>query len=490
MKNILYFLFLLMVTVRAQSDLKVVRLAEYKEAWLAGDRQKALEMLLAEEKSGNLEIATLYNIGYLYFLHGEYNKALVYFQTVVVKDPSYSYSYLQIARIHRKIGSIFAARDHLEKGLAEDDENVDLLLELADVYQTLNETEKVEELYKEILDDDEDNVPAIAGLAALYRQQGRLDEARDLLEGNPSIYPEGSILLEKSRLYSDLGMNIESQQLLTQIILDYPRSQKWAYIKDTLKQVYNVSEIPVMSPLPTYTYKIDPEEVLDYKVSYGPIILGWLKVRIEKPELIDGKIIYPIIFYVDTNPTYDWILSLHHIYESYVDPITMNAVKTRLYTPGNDNYLARVYNYNYDENRFQSYVISGDGRFVYSEKDLPRKVQDSTSMLYFARGLVSDGLSGVTAVVIDEEYKYGYVTYLNEREIIESENKEINSIKIFARADFEGVAGMTGEAWGWFSPNDQAVPLRGAIEIFVGSITVEIDEEKTEIPNFHEETKK
>ena len=45
---------------------------------------------------------------------------------------------------------------------------------------------------------------------------------------------------------------------------------------------------------------------------------------------------------------------------------------------------------------------------------------------------------------------------------------------------------MNGDAWGWFSPNEKAIPLKGAIEIIIGSITVEVDEDKTEIPNFHE----
>ncbi len=60
-------------------------------------------------------------------------------------------------------------------------------------------------------------------------------------------------------------------------------------------------------------------------------------------------------------------------------------------------------------------------------------------------------------------------------------------VKIFARAEFKGVAGMNGDAWGWFSSDYRSAPLKGSIEIIVGSITVEVDEEKTEIPNFHED---
>ena len=337
-----------------------------------------------------------------------------------------------------------------------------------------------------VLENDDDNVLALTGLAKIYRVKGKFEEAKYLLEGNPNLYPEALILHEKAKLSGALGKNAERRKFLTQIILDYPNSQTWSHIRDTLKTLYNLDSLPAPEPLSTYTYKIDPNEELDYKVSYGPMTLGWLKVRIKKPETIDGNIVYPIIFFVDTNPSYGFIMSLHHIYESYIDPVTLNAVKSRLYTPGSDDFLVRVYYYSYDINKFETYAMTEEGRFQYIVKDLPRKVQDSTSMLYFARGLVSDKRSGVTAVVIDEEYKYGHIKFLNETEPITVNGKEIQSLKIFARAEFEGIAGMNGDAWGWFAPDEQAMPLKGNVEIIVGSISLEVDEEKTVLPNYHE----
>jgi len=485
-KAILLILLVLTTTIVAQSKQKVVRLNADTEAWLQGDRQKTLDLLLRFEKSGKTDITTFYNIGYLYFLEGEFNTALRYFQKVIDEDDSYIYAYLQMARMRKKIGLIHAAYSDLEKGLEEDEESIDLMLEMAGITKELKLIEKTEQLYEQVLENDDDNVFALTGLAEIYRVKGKFEDAKYLLEGNPNLFPEALILHEKAKLYGAQGKNAERKKFLTQIILDYPHSQTWSHIRDTLKTLYNLDSLPAPEPLPTYTYKIDPNEELDYKVSYGPMTLGWLKVRIKKPETIDGNIVYPVIFFVDTNPSYEFIMSLHHIYESYIDPETLNAVKSRLYTPGSDDFLARVYYYSYDINKFETYAMTEEGRFQYIVKDLPRKVQDSTSMLYFARGLVSDSRSGVTAVVIDEEYKYGHIKFLNETEPIMVNGKEIQSPKIFARAEFEGIAGMNGDAWGWFTPDEQAMPLKGNIEIIVGSISVEVDEEKTVLPNYHE----
>ncbi len=487
MKYFLLFLFLSISVLSAQSNLKLVRLSEVKEAWLAGDHEKTLKILLQSESDGNLEAVDMYNIGYLYLLKEDYKNALMYLQTAVIKDASFPYSYLQISRIYKKIGNLHAAQDHLERGLNEDSDNIDLLLEMAEINLALNERDKAKEFYQDVINEHENNVRAIAGLATISYQEGNLQEADRILQENVNIYPEAPILFAKAKIAEAKGALEEGKRLLTQIVNEYPNSQQWQHVRDTLHTKYNVSEIPIDTTQPSYQYSIDQNEELDYKVSYGPMTLGWLKVRIKKPEIIRGKEVYPVIFHVDTNPSYGFVLSLHHIYESYIDPVTMNAYKTRLFTPGADNSLVKTYYYNYDENIFTAYIIDDDGHFNLIQKDLPQKVQDGTSMLYFARGLVSNKRSGVTTVVIDEEYKYGIVKFLNEKETIESAGQNVEASKIFARAEFKGVAGMNGDAWGWFSPDDQYVPLKGSIEIIVGSITVEVDGEKTEIPNFHED---
>jgi tetratricopeptide (TPR) repeat protein len=487
MKKIIFFIILLLIPVFAQNKQKVVRLSDDIEAWLDADTTKAMKILLQKEAAGNLDITTLYNIGYLYFLQDNFSKALLYFQTVIVKEPSYPFPYLQIARIHKKIGNIHAARDHLEKGLDEDDENIELLLELADILKDLKEQETLEDIYKSVLNINEDNVKAITGLASLYREQGRYEKAKELLEGNTSIYPEAEILLEKAKLYHALGAKDQSRKSVIQIFQEYPNSQRWLAKRENLMSQYNIQEIPVASPIPQYTYKIDPNEELHYKVKYGPMTLGWMKVRINKPEKINGKTVYPVIFFVDSNPAYGLIIKLHNIYESYIDPVTMNAVRSRLYTPGGESTIVRVYYYEYEKNIFLSYAVQDDGRFALKTKDLPRMVQDATSMLYFSRSLVADKISGVTVVVIDEEYKYGHIDFLNETEQIDVGRGNENALKIFARADFKGIAGMNGEAWGWFEDNANAMPLKGNIEIIIGSISLEVDEDKTDVPNYHEE---
>ncbi len=79
LKKIILLIFITLLTVNAQSNLKVVRLDACSEAWLAADRQKALDILSTREAEGDHQVITLYNLGYLYFLQGNYDKAIMYF---------------------------------------------------------------------------------------------------------------------------------------------------------------------------------------------------------------------------------------------------------------------------------------------------------------------------------------------------------------------------------------------------------------------------
>ena len=134
--------------------------------------------------------------------------------------------------------------------------------------------------------------------------------------------------------------------------------------------------------------------------------------------------------------------------------------------------MLRTYFYDYKRNKFNAYLIAHDGHFHHVEKPMPKMAHDGTSILYYARGLLSNQMSDTMIVVVDEEYRWAAINYLNKREEINIKDKDINAIKIFAKVEFEGVAGMNGDAWGWFSPDGNAVPLEGKIKIILGSITL------------------
>jgi thioredoxin-like negative regulator of GroEL len=453
-----------------------VRLDPEKEAWLTGDEKNALSLLLTRAQSPDFNQIDCYNLGYLYYLEKNFTQAQAYLQKCLAQRSDFASAHLILAKIFQEKGDLQRAVVQLKTGLQGNADDYKLRLEFARIQQKAGQLDRAEKIFLDLLDDYENKIELRVALAALYRQMKKYDQAKELLDNDLVNNPESSVMIERANIYRAMGELDKARDILIEIYHEYPNSQYLQTYADTLSQVFKVKEIPPPSPMPAYTYKIQPDEALDYKVSYSFITLGWVKMRMKPAEKIGNKLAYPVLFYINSNPGIDFLISLHHVYESYIDSSTMNAIRSRLYTPGATDYLVRTYDFDYENGKFYAHIIYPDGRYDYVEKHLPRRAQDSTSILYFARGVVSNNSGGIMTVVIDEEYKFGNITYLNETEKLNVAGQKTDAVKIFAHANFQGVAGMNGDAWGWFSTDGLFKPLFGQFKIIVGSISISVDD--------------
>lgn len=452
-----------------------VVLSPEKEAWLTGNVDSTLALVTKMINSGQNTSINNYNAGYMHMLLGDNSKAMPYLQKSLELPDATPYANLLLAQIYRKSGFASAAYQYIEKALQIDPENYDFLLESALLNELLGRPEKAIIIYKKVIEIKPDGVQPRVQLAKLYRGQKKYTEASAILNPENSVYPEKDLLIARSQLAAEMGDKSLARETLLEICQAFPYAADTKNYLDTLATVYGVKSPVIVKPAPSYKFHFIPAEKMNYKVTYGFITLGWVNVRVGDPVTIRGKKTYPVRFYINTNPDFGMLLELHHVYESYIEAGTLNAMRSRQYTPDENGYLVKVYDFYYEENRLDMKLIHSDGRFKRVDKMLPSSAQDAVSMLYFARGVVSSSIGGTTTVVIDEDYKYGRITFLNEKEEVEVIDKDVEAIKIFARADFKGIAGMNGDAWGWFSDDGKYVPLVGEIKILLGSITVEMD---------------
>jgi Tfp pilus assembly protein PilF len=473
--RILIFVLVAVVTGYAQMLLEPVTLSPDKEAWLAGDIDRTLESVLKINDAEETASVKQYNLGYLYFLKEDYTTSLSHFQkSLASPDPS-PYAYLYMARIYERSGFLSAAYQQIRNALDLEANNYDLLMEQARMSELTDRLSDAEIIYRNIIEQYDDRIPPRIALGNLYIKRKNYDQAKIVLEPEETIYPESCVLIARADLYYNMGKDQEAADFIQQMCRAYPNAPEIQSYIDTLKIKYDINNPDIVDPGNNFKFKFLQDEEINYKVKYGFITLGWINVRVGKPVSMDGKMAYPVRFYLNSNPDFSMMITLQQLYESYIDAETFNAIRTRIYTPGDEKYLAKTYYFQYDKNLLEAQIIRADGRFEYVKKLLPSRAQDGVSMLYYARGVVSSKTSGRTTVVIDEEYKYGYITYLDEKEEVEIEEEDVDAVKIFARSDFKGVAGMNGDAWGWFSEGPEFVPLQGKISIILGSITVIMD---------------
>ena len=62
--------------------------------------------------------------------------------------------------------------------------------------------------------------------------------------------------------------------------------------------------------------------------------------------------------------------------------------------------------------------------------------------------------------------------------------KEVPALYLNGNANFSAIAGFGGEYEGWFSTDEQHIPLAARMKIFVGSVYIELEKYKNWHPDY------
>ena len=58
---------------------------------------------------------------------------------------------------------------------------------------------------------------------------------------------------------------------------------------------------------------------------------------------------------------------------------------------------------------------------------------------------------------------------------IDAVDYDISCVRLDGETEFRGIFGLTGYFEGWFSNDQQAVPIVAKMEVLIGSITLELE---------------
>jgi len=176
-------------------------------------------------------------------------------------------------------------------------------------------------------------------------------------------------------------------------------------------------------------------EELTYKVSWGFIRLGTLKMSIVDTVNIEGVKTYHTRMNIDSSP-WLFIVSMHSQFDSYLTQDTFSRLFLGEETIDGDDFNSS-YNFDYD-NKILKIHYEG-----FETKE----------------GLLDINFTGKTDTI--------YVSSIQ---------KEVPALYLNGEAYFTAIAGFGGEFEGWFSTDEQHVPLTARMEVFVGSVYLELEE--------------
>ena len=232
-------------------------------------------------------------------------------------------------------------------------------------------------------------------------------------------------------------------------------------------------------------FKWQEGQELIYGVDYSFFHLGEIKLSNLGKEQVNGVNANHIKVVIQSNPLLFWI-DHESVYNSY---ITDDFKIARFASDENidgEEYHA-VYDFDY-ENMIINVTLfdkANKGNIQKKSLILTDKKIDGISLIYFARiNSVNPGIDTVSTFIEDKSGDVVF-NFMKKREFtkIDSIPQGIPTLYFKGELFVEGIAGVTGPFEAWFSDDAYRVPIISYMEVFIGSVKIELQDWKNWSPN-------
>lgn len=217
-----------------------------------------------------------------------------------------------------------------------------------------------------------------------------------------------------------------------------------------------------------------------YGVRYGIIPLGKLVVGVKDSlQLLraDGRFepAYRVYYKIDSNPIYRLLIDLHDVYEAVIPAHCLHCEEFLTFSRSGEERYDRIYRFDFEAMRMEARGYHVEGDIYHMDLPIARQLFDGLSLLYAARRQVKEQRFGPVLTIVDEEI-HRTVIEADGTDRIKVMGETIPVTKVHGTADYQGIAGLTGEFWGSFTTDGRMLPVAARFQIKVGKISIKLDE--------------
>jgi hypothetical protein len=232
-----------------------------------------------------------------------------------------------------------------------------------------------------------------------------------------------------------------------------------------------------LAPNRTNAQMFQPGEVLEYEVSYLGIVLGTIKMSVEKTDTLRGNNIVKAKANIDTAPGIPFV-EFHSIFETWMDASAQHSHQFLSSNRKSDNTWEYTrYDFLYPQTKI--HIEEGMKSARSKELDIitSKRWSDGLSLFFFAREFVKSGrfVNVPTAIMSDTSR-----TLINFRDVqkeaitIPAAKYPIKTVYFKGEAKWRGIYGLEGNFEGWFSDDDARVPIRAKMKVLVGKVDINL----------------
>lgn len=227
-------------------------------------------------------------------------------------------------------------------------------------------------------------------------------------------------------------------------------------------------------------------EDLTYNVHWAFILLGKIRFQVLEKMIYHGEPVYRCRLFIDSNPSLPFV-HIHDIYESFIgeDMFTRaffaweHKSGYTVYTEYRLNYQNYTIHIRIEKQTPQDTLVVLD-----STGTVPTKVLDGLSVLYYARSMVSHKAKIYIPVFAYNKLGKAYLRLSGELRETKTRKERVSGYYVDGRLKFVGIAGVKEGFRGWFSTDDQRVPIKAYMKAFIGSVRIELERWSNWNPQF------
>lgn len=221
---------------------------------------------------------------------------------------------------------------------------------------------------------------------------------------------------------------------------------------------------------------LKPGEELMYKVSYGFITLGYIKLTTEKQTTYNNRevaVAKANLKSADGIPFVD----LNVVFRSWMSPSTQYSHKFYAAEKQDEStWEVEEYFFEYPKDYIGLRTRVKNNVSDTNTIGTSEYWSDGLSLLYLAREFANTKRNVRIPTMIMGDTARTIINFRNEQEAVEIDavDYEVDALVLDGKALWEGVYGMKGDFVGWFSNDEARVPIRAELEVYVGDVTLEL----------------
>ncbi|UCF62718.1 MAG: DUF3108 domain-containing protein [bacterium] len=219
-------------------------------------------------------------------------------------------------------------------------------------------------------------------------------------------------------------------------------------------------------------------EWLRYKVKWGVIRLGTIEIYQEKLDLKTASLFRISMHARSVNLPF---INVFFTNEGVLNPAEP-TLKSFTLISGKDGNNVTTYTYNTVTKTVLMTTKENHQIIRMDSMKYAKNIYDAVGIFMMIRCLSNSGFNVTLNNIVEFKITQTHLNFIGEREIIKVSafDTEQKTVKFSGRADWVGNAwaGITGPFRGWILDDSSAIPLKVQLKIFLGSITLELEDFK------------